>query len=133
MPPDVQYYGVLTTQLLHRPFQGHISVFQLLNFSDMKTIKVYVAMLSAVLMLGSTVSASDATAQTRQGMSRKGKGAIIGGGTGAAAGAVIAGKGDRGKGALIGGAAGAVGGAIIGRKKDKRKDPVRYEQYSRKD
>lgn len=97
----------------------------------MKTIKIYAAMLSAVLMLSSTVSASDAAAQS--GMSRKGKGAIIGGGSGAAAGAVIAGKGDRGKGALIGGAAGAVGGAIIGRKKDKKKDPVRYQQYSKKD
>lgn len=97
----------------------------------MKPLKVYIAMLSAVVMLGSAVS--DANAQTRQGMSRKGKGAIIGGGSGAVAGAVIAGKGDRGKGALIGGAAGAVGGALIGRKKDKRKDPVRHEQYTRKD
>ncbi|UOG75673.1 YMGG-like glycine zipper-containing protein [Hymenobacter tibetensis] len=101
----------------------------------MKTFKIYVTMLSAALMLGGTLAAPEAAAQTatRKGWSKKAKGAAIGGGTGAVAGAVIAGKGDRGTGAVVGGAAGAVGGALIGRKKDKKKDPVRYQQYSRKD
>lgn len=101
----------------------------------MKTFKVYAAMLSAVVMLGSTVASSEAQAQTapKKGWSGKGKGAAIGAGSGAVAGAVIAGKGDRATGAIVGGAAGAVGGALIGRKKDKKKDPVRYQQYSKKD
>lgn len=99
----------------------------------MKTLKIYVAMLSAVLMLGGTVAAPEVAAQTKKGWSKKGKGAAIGGGTGAVAGAVIAGKGDRATGAIVGGAAGAVGGALIGRKKDKKKDRARYEQYTRKD
>lgn len=100
----------------------------------MKTFKIYAAMLSAVLMLGGTVATPEAAAQTtKKGWSKKGKGAAIGAGTGAVAGAVIAGKGDRATGAVVGGAAGAVGGALIGRKKDKKKDPVRYQQYSKKD
>lgn len=90
-------------------------------------------MLAAVLALGGTLATPEAAAQTKKEWSKKGKGAAIGGGSGAVAGAIIAGKGDRAKGAIIGGAAGAVGGALIGRKKDKKKDPVRYQQYSKKD
>ncbi|WP_400193691.1 YMGG-like glycine zipper-containing protein [Hymenobacter sp. B81] len=89
------------------------------------------AVLSVSLLGGATVTAEAQT--TKKGWSKKGKGAAIGAGSGAVAGAVIAGKGDRGKGAIIGGAAGAVGGALIGRKKDKKKDRARYEQYSRRD
>ncbi|MBC8085341.1 MAG: glycine zipper 2TM domain-containing protein [Hymenobacter sp.] len=101
----------------------------------MKTLKTYVATLSAVLLLGGTVAAPKVAAQTepKKGWSNKGKGAAIGGGSGAVAGAVIAGKGDRATGAVVGGVAGAVGGALVGRKKDKKKDPVRYQQYSKKD
>ncbi|RSK32558.1 glycine zipper 2TM domain-containing protein [Hymenobacter metallilatus] len=91
-------------------------------------------MLAALFVVESTVVAANASAQTvKKGWSKKGKGAAIGAGTGAVAGAVIAGKGDRATGALVGAGAGAVGGALIGRKKDKKKDPVRYQQYSRKD
>ncbi|HEX8428238.1 glycine zipper domain-containing protein [Hymenobacter sp.] len=100
----------------------------------MKTLKLYISMLAAVLTLGNIAATPKAVAQTtKKGWSKKGKGAAIGAGTGAVAGAVIAGKGDRATGAVVGGAAGAVGGALVGRKKDKKKDPVRYEQYSRKD
>lgn len=97
----------------------------------MKTIKIYAAMLAALLVLDSTVVLSDANAQTkpRKTWSKKAKGAAIGGGAGAVTGAVVGG----GKGAVIGTVAGAAAGGIIGRKKDKKKDPVRYDQYSRKD
>ena len=54
-------------------------------------------------------------------LSHREKGALIGGGAGAAGGALIGGlAGSPGTGALIGGGAGAVGGAIIGDQKDRR-------------
>ncbi|SHL16777.1 YMGG-like glycine zipper-containing protein [Hymenobacter psychrotolerans] len=95
----------------------------------MKTLKIYVAMLSAVLMLGGTVASPEVQAQTKKGWSKKAKGAAIGGGAGAATGAVVGG----GKGAIVGGVVGAAAGGVIGRKKDKKKDPVRYQEYSKKD
>jgi osmotically inducible lipoprotein OsmB len=97
----------------------------------MKTIKIFAATLSALFVLESTAIIADADAQTRprKSWSKKAKGAAIGGGAGAVTGAVVGG----GKGAVIGTVAGAAAGGIIGRKKDKKKDPVRYEQYSRKD
>lgn len=95
----------------------------------MKTLKIYVAMMSAVLMLGGTVAAPEVAAQTKKGWSKKAKGAAIGGGAGVIGGAVVGGT----KGAIIGGAAGTVAGGAIGRKKDKKKDRARYEQYTRKD
>ena len=95
----------------------------------MKTLKIYVAMLFAVLMLGGTVAAPEVAAQsTKKGWSKKAKGAAIGGGAGVLGGAVVGGT----KGAIIGGAAGTVAGGAIGRKKDKKKDRARYEQYSAK-
>lgn len=55
-----------------------------------------------------------------QPLSNREKGALIGGGAGAAGGALIGGiTGAPGTGALIGGAAGAVGGALVGDQKDK--------------
>jgi osmotically inducible lipoprotein OsmB len=55
-------------------------------------------------------------------LSRREKGAVIGGGAGAAGGALIGGMtGAPGTGALIGGAAGAVGGALVGDEKDRRR------------
>lgn len=100
----------------------------------MKNIRLYTAMAAAIFFLGSQpASAQSDTKTEKKGWSRKGKGAAIGAGTGAAAGAVLAGKGDRGKGALIGAGAGAVGGALIGRKRDKKKDPVRHREYTKKD
>ena len=97
----------------------------------MKTLKIYITMLSAVLMLGGTVTTPEAAAQTKtkKGWSKKAKGAAIGGGAGIVGGAVVGGT----KGAIIGGAAGTVAGGAIGRKKDKKKDRVRYEQYTKKD
>jgi hypothetical protein len=96
--------------------------------------KSFIAAALSVALLGGTAATAQAQDnKPREGWSKKGKGAAVGAGAGAATGAVLAGKGDRGKGAIIGGAAGAVGGAIIGRKKDKKKDPQRYDQYSRKD
>ncbi len=56
----------------------------------------------------------------KKGLNNAAKGAIIGLGTGAAAGAVIN-KENRGKGAVIGGVIGAVGGAVGGAVLDKRK------------
>ena len=55
-----------------------------------------------------------------------GKGAAIGGASGAAAGAIIGNQsGNAGTGAVIGGAGGAVTGAIIGKSKDD-KENARY-------
>lgn len=56
-----------------------------------------------------------------QPLSHREKGALIGGGAGAAGGALIGGiTGAPGTGALIGGAAGAVGGALVGDQKDRQ-------------
>ena len=96
----------------------------------MKKIHLFLAMLLSVFLLEtSAVQAQDQEPKKeKKGMSKKGKGAVIGGGAGAVGGAVVGGK----KGAVIGGAAGTVGGAAAGRKKDKKKDRERYDQYSDK-
>lgn len=97
--------------------------------------KIHVLMLALFSFLVLETSAVNAQGKDddnpkteKKGMSKKGKGAIIGGVGGAVGGAIIGGK----KGAVIGGAAGTVGGAAVGRKKDKKKDPERYEQYADK-
>jgi len=54
-------------------------------------------------------------------LSRREKGALIGGGAGAAGGALVGGiTGAPGTGAVVGGAAGALGGALVGDEKDRR-------------
>jgi hypothetical protein len=59
-----------------------------------------------------------------QPLSNREQGALIGGGAGAAGGALVGGiTGAPGTGALVGGAAGALGGALVGDQKDRR----RYE------
>lgn len=74
----------------------------------------------------STVAAAPGTNTTpaapekKKGLNNAAKGAIIGLGTGAAAGAII-GKENRGKGAVIGGVVGAIGGAVGGAVIDKNK------------
>ncbi|MGE0821240.1 MAG: glycine zipper domain-containing protein [Candidatus Binatia bacterium] len=56
-----------------------------------------------------------------QPLSNREKGALIGGGAGAAGGALIGGiTGAPGTGAIVGGTAGAVGGALAGEQKDRR-------------
>lgn len=79
----------------------------------MKKMKFMALFLSAALLLGGCAS-----------MNNTGKGALIGGGSGAALGAVLGGVLGKGKGAAIGAAIGtAVGagtGAIIGKKMDKK-------------
>jgi hypothetical protein len=57
----------------------------------------------------------------KKGLNNAAKGAIIGLGTGAAAGAVIN-KNNRGKGAVVGGVIGAIGGAVGGAVIDKQKE-----------
>lgn len=73
-----------------------------------------------------TAPAGDGTAATtaeakeeKKGWSKTAKGAVIGGVTGAAAGAVINKK-NRGAGAVIGGVTGAAAGAVIGNEMDKK-------------
>lgn len=69
--------------------------------------------------------------KVKHGMSRRGKGALIGGGAGAVAGGLI---GHGVGGALIGGAAGAGAGYLIGRHKDKKHGytrPVKVKHYYR--
>jgi osmotically inducible lipoprotein OsmB len=57
-----------------------------------------------------------------QPLSNREQGALIGGGAGAAGGALVGGiTGAPGTGALIGGTAGAVGGALVGDEKDRRR------------
>jgi hypothetical protein len=62
---------------------------------------------------------TDAAKAEKKGWSKKAKGAIIGAGTGAAAGAVIHKK-DRVKGGIVGGVVGAAAGYGVGRHKDKK-------------
>jgi osmotically inducible lipoprotein OsmB len=96
----------------------------------MQSFKGYIALFSAVVMLSGVAAPQTAQAQTtpKKTWSGKAKGAAIGGGAGVVGGAVVGGT----KGAVIGGVAGAAAGGLIGRKKDKKKNPVRYEQYSKK-
>lgn len=79
----------------------------------MKKIKFLVLFLSTAILLGGCAS-----------MNKTGKGALVGGGGGAALGAIVGGIAGKGKGAAIGAAVGAaVGsgtGALIGRKMDKK-------------
>jgi hypothetical protein len=77
-----------------------------------RNLQVSIAMLTVALTLGAC----------SQPLSNREKGALIGGGAGAAGGALIGGMtGAPGTGALIGGAAGAVGGALVGDEKDRRR------------
>lgn len=65
-----------------------------------------------------TATTTTTTETKKKGWSKAAKGAVIGAGTGAAAGAIISKK--KGKGAIIGGIIGATGGYIIGKGKDKK-------------
>lgn len=101
----------------------------------MKILQVYITALFAFLLLrGNPVLAQDykQTEPEQKGWSKKAKGAVIGGATGAAAGRVVAGKRGGTRGAIVGGAAGAVAGGAIGRKKDRKNNPERYQQYADK-
>lgn len=100
----------------------------------MKKLRIYIALFAAVLFFGNNQAEAQTNQESKEkkGMSKKAKGAVIGGVSGAAAGRVIAGKNGGTKGAVIGGVAGAAAGGAIGRKKDKKKDPARYEQYTKK-
>jgi hypothetical protein len=66
--------------------------------------------------------------ETKTGMSKKKKGAIIGTGAGAVTGAVV--SKNRKKGAVIGGVVGGAGGYIYGRHKDK-KHPTQKTVYKK--
>lgn len=96
----------------------------------MKTIKIYFALIFAFTFLNSGLAEAQTT--QKRGVSKKAKGAVIGGVGGAVAGRVIAGKNGGTRGAIVGGAAGAAAGGAIGRKKDRKTDPVRYDQYANK-
>ena len=79
----------------------------------MKKIKISVLLLSGAILLGSCST-----------MNNTAKGGVIGGGSGAAAGAIIGGLIGKGKGAAIGAAVGAAvgtgAGVAIGHKMDKK-------------
>jgi len=68
-----------------------------------------------------TTTATTEEEKKKKGLNNAAKGAIIGLGTGAAAGAVIN-KNNRGKGAVVGGVIGAIGGAVGGAVIDKHKE-----------
>lgn len=95
----------------------------------MKSFKVFFTLLLALLLVAGSLSTATAQTKPRKHWSGKAKGAVIGAGAGAVTGAVVGG----GKGAVVGTVAGAAAGGLIGRKKDKKKDPVRYQHYTRKD
>lgn len=67
---------------------------------------------------GTETTTTTTTETKKKGWSKAAKGAVIGAGTGAAAGAIISKK--KGKGAIIGGVIGGAGGYILGRSKDKK-------------
>ena len=78
------------------------------------------ALLITTLALGlTTMSATVNEAAAQSKWSSRKKGAVIGGATGAATGAIVSHK--KGKGALIGGAVGAGAGYLYGRHRDKKK------------
>lgn len=69
-----------------------------------------------------TLAVALALSACSQPLSNREQGALIGGGAGAAGGALIGGiTGAPGTGALVGGAAGAIGGALAGDEKDRRR------------
>lgn len=74
---------------------------------------------------GSSESSGTAQAEKKEGWSKAAKGAVIGGVTGAAAGAVINKK-NRVVGAVIGGVVGAAGGYGVGRTMDKKDGRIDY-------
>ncbi len=77
-----------------------------------KNLRVGISLFGLALMLGAC----------SQPLNNRERGALIGGGAGAAGGALIGGiTGAPGTGALIGGAAGAVGGGLVGDEKDRRR------------
>lgn len=74
---------------------------------------------------GNSESSGTAQAEKKEGWSKAAKGAVIGGVTGAAAGAVINKK-NRVVGAVIGGVVGAAGGYGVGRTMDKKDGRIDY-------
>jgi len=78
---------------------------------------------------GSASGTKTVAPEKKKGLNNAAKGAIIGLGTGAAAGAII-GKENRGKGAVVGGIVGAIGGAVGGAVIDKRKEKKQAEKDS---
>lgn len=74
---------------------------------------------------GTATSSNGEKVQKKTGMNKAAQGAIIGGVTGAVAGAVISKK--KGLGAVVGGIAGAAGGYIIGKKMDKKDNKFMIE------
>ena len=80
---------------------------------------------SLILALTTTVN-FNAQAQEKKGISKQGKGAIIGGAGGAVAGALI---GKNVGGAVIGGAIGAGGGYIIGNEARKREQKKKHAAW----
>ena len=88
----------------------------------MKKLIIYGGLL---LSLTTTVNFS-AQAQEKKGMSKQGKGAIIGGAGGAVAGALI---GKSVGGAVIGGAIGAGGGYVIGNEARKREEKKKHAAW----
>ncbi len=76
-------------------------------------VQIGIAMLAVTLTLGACSTP----------LSNREKGTLIGGGAGAAGGALIGAiTGAPGTGALIGGAAGAIGGALVGDERDRRRN-----------
>ncbi len=93
-----------------------------LNINTMKKILFAFSMIFAVV-----ISSNQSMAQRRKGMSSQAKGALIGGGAGVAAGALI---GHNVGGAVLGGALGAGGGYVVGNE-IRRNKAKKYRAYRR--
>ena len=96
-----------------------------LNLSLMKTLKMYVAVVLATLIL---IPGSMAQTTTKKTLSRSAKGGIIGAAAGGIAGGLIGKKaGNTAAGVIVGAAVGGTAGAIIGRRMDKQAEELRRE------
>jgi osmotically inducible lipoprotein OsmB len=76
---------------LFQSFKLHIIQFKQII---MKKLRIYIALFTAILFFGNNLAEAQTNQQSKEkkGMSKKAKGAVIGGVSGAAAGRVIAGK-----------------------------------------
>ncbi|TGE19368.1 OmpA family protein [Hymenobacter elongatus] len=97
----------------------------------MKTLRSYIAMMLAVLLLGTNYAEAQTTPTAKKPWSKTAKGAVLGGLGGAAGGAVlgrvIGGKSGTAKGAIIGAVVGGGAGALIGRRMDKQAAELKRE------
>jgi hypothetical protein len=115
--PAVQYASVAPVKKVKKTYRPAVKVTEQAPETSASTSESNTNSAGDVGM--SSESSNAAEAPEKKGWSKAAKGAVIGGATGAAAGAVINKK-NRAVGAVIGGVVGAGAGVIIGRDMDKK-------------